>query len=50
MTDKLPLLSRNNNKTDAAIRSPDSIEKRVDDGKQHDFEAYNLIIIQRIRP
>jgi len=36
MTDKLPLLSRNNNKTDTAIRSPDSIEKRVDDGLDHD--------------
>ena len=32
MTDKLPLLSRNN-KSDGAIRSPDSMEKRVDDGK-----------------
>lgn len=32
MTDKLPLLSRNN-KSDSAMRSPDSIEKRIDDGK-----------------
>ena len=32
MTDKLPLLSRNN-KSDSAMRSPDSIEKRIDDGE-----------------
>merc|ERR1711935_841174 len=35
MTDKLPLLSRNN-KSDSAMRSPDSIEKRIDDGLDHD--------------